>query len=553
MHEFLAMFKRRRTESIIAALLVMLLGTSLALKVPASYRSTATIIVENNQSVSDDFSHSISGYADRRIKLISKRVLTSANLSQVARTFELYSKESFKQDGMLNAGALGNLRHRISLDLIKVKAVDPRTRYAVESAIAFDLSFTSGSPETSQLVAQHLADLFLEESRSNHSLANLPFNNLLEEQVSTLREQVALAEDQLKSFKTETIFTLPEMKETNLRILDKTETELSDTRLQLRSLTDQKIFLASELKRLKPYAIIYDVDGKRILGAEDQLKILQIELASKHAIYSAAHPDIRRLEGKISNLADVSRGRHSTTNALITEISQLEIQKAQLSNNYAPAHPSIRELNHQIATLEETLATQRIQPPIQKNINDADNPAYISTAANLKAVELDIQEQQARIVKLKDKHNTYEQRIENSPAVEREYNELTRHRQQALDKYLALSKKSFTANLSGSLVRSNQNQELVLLEPANQPEGSYKPNRKILLMITVFLSILSAIGMTLFREHLDDRVWTSADVAKEMLDSPLVSIPEFKVTQPIQLVFLSDVIKGTKEKEVSHA
>jgi polysaccharide biosynthesis transport protein len=64
-------------------LLPMLIATGAVLAAfhwPPMYRSTGTILIEQ-QEMSEDFMRSaVSSYADKRIQIISQRVMTSANL-----------------------------------------------------------------------------------------------------------------------------------------------------------------------------------------------------------------------------------------------------------------------------------------------------------------------------------------------------------------------------------------------------------------------------------------------------------------------------------------
>lgn len=560
MNDFIAQFNRRKKEALTVALLVFLLGAVITYLLPATYRSTATVLIENNQPELGIIGNGVGGYADRRIKLISKRVLSSKSLSALAKELALFPPESFDSQAKLNSQALAALRNRIDIELIKVKGVDPKTRFPVESAIAFDLSFTAKTAEEAQRTAQRLAELFLQQNEATALKSST--DDFLDSRLAELQEKIDRSEDKLKEFKSQTVYSLPEMREANLRILEKTQDDLSDARLQLRALKEEKVYLESELLRLKPYAVAYDADGNRILGPEDQLKALQSELAEKRAKYSPLHPDILKLEGEIANLSAIIRGDTSGVARLNAQVEELLAEQARLRQRYSSDHPSTKALDSQIAGLQKQLQEERENLPIfthqARPRENADNPAYIATAGKLKSVQLEIAEQKALIANLQKKYDTYEQRVEASPNVEREYNELLRQHEQALNEFNTLSQKSFSADLSGSLERSNQQQELVLLEEANTPEDPYKPNRKLLLMLSAILALLSGIATVLFREHLDDRVWTAGEVEDILGEAPLVSIPEYNVSRPIRLTFLSDVLKKQRthkknKKVVSHA
>jgi capsular polysaccharide biosynthesis protein len=86
-------------------------------------------------------------------------------------------------------------------------------------------------------------------------------------------------------------------------------------------------------------------------------------------------------------------------------------------------------------------------------------------------------------------------------------------------------KKRYSARLSGSLGYSANTEGLKLLEPATFPEKPHKPNRKLLLLVTIVLAGWAAIGFALVREHFDDRLWTVEDLMAELTEPPLSVIP----------------------------
>ncbi|HIP53600.1 MAG TPA: hypothetical protein EYH03_06280 [Chromatiales bacterium] len=516
---------RRRVEAISIALIILVAGISAALLLPSSYRSTATILVNDQEMPKGVSDASISGYADRRINLLTKQVLSSDHLNRLAKEFNLYEQKEFK-DGKLSLTALDDLRKRIDINLNKAKVIDSKMRFLVDAVISFDVSFIDKNPEVAQKVTEYIVNLFLKENKGAQPKTTTAALELLKKQELELSEKVKAAENRLKVFKSNALYSLPEMKDSNIRNLEKTNDEILNIRSQLRALQEKRIFLESELMRLSPTAIAYDSEGNRVLGNEDRLKVLRAEYEAKRSRYSPDHPDLKRLRREIAGLQS-SVGLTSAGKDLAANLLQLKSELASLKERYTDTHPSITSLKKRIASLSSALRGERRRSISPAARGDADNPAYISTVSKLKSTELDITMQQDILANLLVEKSRIEKRLEMSPAVEREYLQLEREYKEALTEYDAIREKHFNAQLAGSLESSKNTEGLKLLEPANFPEKPYKPNRKLLLLLSIVLASWAAVGVALVREHFDDRIWSSDDIASELMDPPLSTIPDF--------------------------
>src|SRR5262245_62083774 len=62
----------------------------LALFWPPTFRSTATILIEQQEIPADLVRSTVTSYADERVQIISQRVMTTQNLLDIIRRYELY-------------------------------------------------------------------------------------------------------------------------------------------------------------------------------------------------------------------------------------------------------------------------------------------------------------------------------------------------------------------------------------------------------------------------------------------------------------------------------
>jgi succinoglycan biosynthesis transport protein ExoP len=470
----------------IVTVLVVAAGVSAVLLIPASYRSTATILVEQ-----EEFSREVTGveksaYADRRINILSKRVLSSDSLSKLAKEFDLYEEANYK-DGKLLRPTLAGLRKRIDVEPVTAEVIDSKTRFQVSATIAFNVAFIAADPLLAQRVTERLVQMFLDENAALLSRGSAAATDLLRKEEDQLAEKIEELEDKLKVFKESNVFSLPEMQNMNVEGLERITEELSSARLQLKTLQEQRIQLESELVRLSPNAIGYDAEGKRVLGHEDRLKVLRAEYAQKSEEYLPSHPDIQKLRREIARLeSDLKASEKAETKSLPTALIDLK----------------------------------------------ADNPAYITAASNLRSTMLEIETVEETLAQLEEDRKVYQDRIEKSPVVEREYVKLERDYEQAVEEYQTIRERRFAAQLSGAIDTSSTGQGLRVLEEPDYPEDPYKPNRKLLLFATLLLAVWAGFGTALVREHFDDRIWSVEDVVSELSEPPLSAIPTTRLRVP---------------------
>ena len=102
---------------------VLLVAVTAGLVWPATYVSTGTILIEQQEVPVDLVRSTISSFADQRIQMISQRVMTSENLLAIVQKYDLYAKER-KRRG--REYILGLIREDIKFGSIKASVIDPR-------------------------------------------------------------------------------------------------------------------------------------------------------------------------------------------------------------------------------------------------------------------------------------------------------------------------------------------------------------------------------------------------------------------------------------------
>ena len=90
--QILAILRRRRLPMILTFLAAMIVALVAAFTWPATYVSTGTILIEQQELPSELVPSTITSYADQRIQVISQRVMTTENLLGIIQRYDLYPR-----------------------------------------------------------------------------------------------------------------------------------------------------------------------------------------------------------------------------------------------------------------------------------------------------------------------------------------------------------------------------------------------------------------------------------------------------------------------------
>src|ERR1043165_8570379 len=101
-----------------------IIGLLVTLLLPSVYRSTATILIEQQEIPEDLVRSTVTSFADQRIEMISQRVMTSSNLWSVIEKFDLYADERHRKPREYIIDAM---RDDIDRQVISADVVDPRS------------------------------------------------------------------------------------------------------------------------------------------------------------------------------------------------------------------------------------------------------------------------------------------------------------------------------------------------------------------------------------------------------------------------------------------
>src|SRR5262245_35636543 len=244
---------------------------------PPTFRSTATILIEQQEIPADLVRSTVTSYADQRVQVISQRVMTTQNLLDIVRRYDLYPKLIKRES---RERVLEEMRADINFQMLSADVIDPRSGIPRKATIAFTVSYEHRSPDLAMKVANELTTLYLNENLTSRARLAQDTSVFLTTEGDRLQKQILELEGKLAQFKLENVEQLPELSQLNMQLLDRTEQELRNAETELRSLAQQRTFLEAQLVQVKPNSMYLSDTGERILSPDDRLKMLKSELAA---------------------------------------------------------------------------------------------------------------------------------------------------------------------------------------------------------------------------------------------------------------------------------
>src|SRR5262245_28364784 len=182
------------------ALLIALVGAALlavavpvALLWPAVYRSTATILIEEQEIPRELVRSTVTSLADERIQVISQQIMTRSTLMQIVEKYDLYPRE---RRYVSNEEILDRMRRDI-----RVQTVSAELGRMGSRAIAFKLSYDNDVPDKAQKVANELVSLYLNENVRTRRQRADEASAFLGEEAKRIARQIAEIEAKLAAFK----------------------------------------------------------------------------------------------------------------------------------------------------------------------------------------------------------------------------------------------------------------------------------------------------------------------------------------------------------------
>ena len=462
---------------VISSILVSLAAAGIYCTVaPKSYRSETLLAVEERQIPESYVQGVAEGNVEQRIFLIQRQMRSQTLLGKIVKDFNLYPKVLASKGW---AFVIAKVASDIKVELFGKK---PQANFVPHNSVeAFTVSFAHEDPEVAMQVAGAVAGQFILENSKARAETAEGTTEFIDLEAQDAHRALEQQDNEIRRFKAEHIGELPEQMEPNLRALDRLQNDLISINDSIHRLSDRLAALGKSVQEYKQ------------LGGE-----------------TAAPSGGRAGTNRVLALKD-ARERH-----------------AKLSAEFTENYPDVVVAKEEIARLEKQL----VEPSRPGAIAPGGTPpdTYFE---DLKRQE---DEANAEMISLKgrrealhiEKHD-YEKRVAAGPAVEQELQILMRHYDNLKNNYRSLLDKQLNARISENLEKQQKGSQFRVVDPANLPLAPEKPNRALIMILSLAFGCVSGMGIALMKERRNPQFHRVEEI-KSLSSLPLLSaIPDFTV------------------------
>lgn len=461
---------RRRWYFLLPLCITLSIGICLSIIIPRVYEAQTLILVEG-QRVPENFVQSIVTEDSRsRINTISQLIMSRSNLESIVNQYDLFSDEDGTEMYMEDKVEL--LRSKITVDLIRQRR---------SQTDAFIIAFRGKHPEKVSDVTNGLAKSFIEQNMIARESQATGTKQFLESELEAMRRNLEQVEESIKEYRKTNMGELPEQLETNLRILERLQDNLSDRKQNWRDAKIRYADLQNQVSERQPSIVVIGGDQRTqdgVLSLDD----LILELESLRGRYTDEHPDIIRLKKQIKEYeADDSGGQDDS-------------YRSRLS--------------------------ARIPAVVRTQLSEL--------RSEIKIAESEIKELESQII-------TYEKRIENTPRREQELLSLRRDYENIQASYDSLQRRKMEADIAVNMERQKKGEQFRIVDPAIVPQRPVEPN-----LVKIFLFVIAAGlgvggGAAVLLEYLNPS-FQKAEEIESTFDIPvLAAIPSILSSRQILL------------------
>ena len=454
---------RRRWFIIIPFCLSMLAGIYLAYSLPKIYSANTLILVEP-QRVPDSYVQSIvSTDMASRISTIQEQVMSRTNIEKIINQFNLFSEPRYK--GMYLEDKIENLKERISLNVTR----------AGRGSDAFSISFEGKDPEKVMKIANTLATYFINENLKVREAQALGTSSFLDGELKSIRKQLVAQELKLKEYREKYMGGLPEQLESNLRVLDRLQEQMSTRQASLADSRNRLAIIKSQIS-----------EDQRMPGQGDSL----------------------------TNHGQVSSGSEESLTP-----NQARARLAYLETRYTEKHPDIIRIKKIISEFEK------------KNGKDAQETSeelqYIPANMRMQLGEItaEIKTCKEDILNLNAQIRIYQTRVENTPKREQELLSLERDYENVKASYNSLLNRKLEADIAVNMEKKQKGEQFRIIDPARLPQKPVSPNMKKLFLMAVAAGFGIGGGIIFLLEYFNTSFRSPEDIESYLGFSVMATVP----------------------------
>jgi uncharacterized protein involved in exopolysaccharide biosynthesis len=195
---YLAILRKRVFYFAIPFVLLLIMGCLIVAIQRPIYQAQGKILVESPEIPTNLVQPTVTAAATERMQVIQQRIMTRENLLSIIKKFGLFQSQ---QTWMSGTQLIDLMRERVSIELVDVDALNPKSRPANSTAVAFTIGFEYENPELAMKVANEILTLVLNEDVRGRTSRATETTQFLAREVKRLQEDLDAVDSQLGAAK----------------------------------------------------------------------------------------------------------------------------------------------------------------------------------------------------------------------------------------------------------------------------------------------------------------------------------------------------------------
>ncbi len=493
-NEFLDILRRRKWVIVFSVLLIHIGSVVYCVLAPDLYQSTMKLLVIP-PAVSEGMVRSTANIDYKeRLKMLQQEILSRSRLMGVINELGLFKEESRKlsSDAMVD-----KVRKRINME--------------IEGQNSFVLFFQDENPATAMRVTSRLGSFFVEENIKSREATAKETSTFLTDEVQDTRKRLEAQEEKLKRYKLQFGGELPQQEPANLNRLQRLQDQIKNNSDTIARLGDRKVFLEAQISNIE----------RRARESDNQ-----------------------------DPWETVGSGDKTSPNSLLAELAVQKKKLEELSQKYTPLYPAVVQARWEVEQLEGKIAAMRraARKARQESTHRAANPSTSKSTddpvptdvdagelrrlrAQVAGINLDITALKRESAETVQTIDQIQRKVERVPQREQEMIALSRDYDNLKKSYDELLRKKLDSQVSQKLEEKQKGEQFQVLEPANLPTRPFKPDRPLVLGLSLLASLAIGVG---------------GAFGLEMLDPTLRGMKEFKSFFDVQILACLPVIRDDR-------
>jgi polysaccharide biosynthesis transport protein len=475
---YVDLVRRRHVQFLIPLLLGWMSVVGASWILPARYKSSTLILVEQPTVPKDYVVSNISDDIGQRLQSIEQQIESRTRLQRIIHELNLYSHHPMTPDEKVE---------RMIKD-IEIELVRGASNNEINS---FRVSYTAPSAQVARQVTSDLTTMFIKENQQQLEQESQNTTGFMERQLEDASARLSEQEAHVKEFQTAHQGALPSQEATNLQILSGLQSQLQNEQDALNTAGQQRTYYQSLLDQYRAQRVTKEPDGAP------------------------------------SGLATVEQ-----------QLQQMRTQLADLSTRYTDHYPAVQNLKAEIAKTERLRDQMAANGPTGIAGKDGAIPAskgepssapVLQLEGQLQANQIEIANRRKAVGDLEERIGTYQARLNAAPASAAELADLTRGYDEYRANYNELLKKKNASEMATSMEQMQEGERFTVIDPPSLPLRPDFPNRLKFCGMGFGVGLALGVAFAGGFEFLDDRLHSDKEIQKLLPMAAISEIPEIVI------------------------